>query len=128
MKIDRFIDFAIHIASSLTDVHHENIVHKNVVPENIFIHPQSLRSNSPTSASPPFSLGTRCGSQPHLIEGSLPYISPEQTGRRNRSVDSRSDLYSLGITYQMLTGRLPFEARDPLEWIHSHLARLPPAP
>src|SRR6266540_2419602 len=66
---------------------------------------------------------------PPLIEGSLPYMSPEQTGRMNRALDSRSDLYSLGVTfYQMLTGRLPFEASDPLEWIHCHVARAPPSP
>jgi serine/threonine protein kinase len=66
---------------------------------------------------------------PQLIEGSLPYLSPEQTGRMNRALDSRSDLYSLGVTfYQMLTGRLPFEARDPLEWVHCHVARVPPSP
>jgi serine/threonine protein kinase len=66
---------------------------------------------------------------PQLIEGTLPYMSPEQTGGMNRAVDSRTDLYSLGVTfYQMLTGRLPFEARDPLEWIHCHVARVPASP
>jgi hypothetical protein len=61
-----------------------------------------------------------------LIEGSLPYLAPEQTGRTNRAIDSRADLYSLGVTFhQMLTGRLPFEAKDPMEWVHCHLARTP---
>ena len=62
-----------------------------------------------------------------LIEGSLPYVSPEQTGRMNRAIDSRSDLYTLGVTfYQLLTGRLPFEASDAIGWVHCHVARKPP--
>jgi len=63
---------------------------------------------------------------PEVIAGTLAYMAPEQTGRMNRSVDSRSDLYSLGVTlYQMLTGSLPFHATDPMEWIHCHIARKP---
>jgi hypothetical protein len=66
---------------------------------------------------------------PETIAGTLAYMAPEQTGRMNRSIDSRSDLYALGITfYQMLTGALPFTATDPLEWVHCHLARRPAAP
>src|SRR5215471_14603750 len=63
------------------------------------------------------------------IAGTLAYMAPEQTGRMNRSIDSRSDLYALGVTfYQMLTGALPFTAADPMEWVHCHLARQPVAP
>ena len=66
---------------------------------------------------------------PEIIAGTLAYMSPEQTGRMNRSMDARSDLYSLGVTfYQMLTGVLPFAAADPLEWVHCHIARRPVAP
>jgi serine/threonine protein kinase len=66
---------------------------------------------------------------PEIIAGTLAYMSPEQTGRINRSIDTRSDLYSLGVTlYQMLTGVLPFAAADPLEWVHCHIARHPVAP
>jgi serine/threonine protein kinase len=66
---------------------------------------------------------------PETIAGTLAYIAPEQTGRMNRSVDARSDLYALGVTfYQMLTGRLPFSASDPMEWVHCHIARKPAAP
>ena len=66
---------------------------------------------------------------PGMIVGTLAYMAPEQSGRTNRSVDSRSDLYSLGVTfYQMLTGRLPFRAADPMEWVHCHIARTPTAP
>ena len=66
---------------------------------------------------------------PEIIAGTLAYMSPEQTGRMNRSIDARSDLYSLGVTlYQMLTGVLPFAASDPLEWVHCHIARQAIAP
>jgi serine/threonine protein kinase len=63
---------------------------------------------------------------PEIIAGTLPYMAPEQTGRMNRSIDARSDLYSLGVTlYQMLTGHLPFDAVDAMEWVHCHIARQP---
>ena len=66
---------------------------------------------------------------PEFIAGTLAYMAPEQTGRVNRSIDSRSDLYSLGITfYEMLTGSLPFTASDPMEWVHCHIARQPAIP
>ena len=66
---------------------------------------------------------------PEFIAGTLPYMAPEQTGRMNRSIDSRSDLYALGVTfYQMLTGGLPFSASDPMEWVHCHIARQPVPP
>src|SRR4029077_19842007 len=59
----------------------------------------------------------------------LPYMSPEQTGRMNRSIDSRSDLYAFGVTlYEMLTGTLPFTTSDTMELVHSHIARQPVAP
>jgi len=64
-----------------------------------------------------------------MIAGTLAYMAPEQTGRMNRSIDARSDLYSLGVTlYQMLTGRLPFAAADAMEWVHCHIARQPTPP
>src|SRR6202012_5187908 len=63
---------------------------------------------------------------PEIIAGTFPYMAPEQTGRMNRSIDSRSDLYSFGVTwYEMLTGPLPFSPSSPLEWIHCHVARQP---
>ena len=63
---------------------------------------------------------------PEIISGTLAYMAPEQTGYMNRSVDARSDFYSLGVTlYLMLTGALPFAAADPLEWVHCHIARRP---
>src|SRR2546421_4645047 len=66
---------------------------------------------------------------PEIIAGTLPYMAPEQTGRMNRSIDSRSDLYALGVTlYEILTGNLPFTASDPMELVHCHIARQPTPP
>ena len=130
MPVERFLELAIRIAGAVADVHSRA---------------SSTRTSSPrTSSSTPsptevkladFGIATRLPREqqaarpPQLIEGTLPYMSPEQTGRMNRALDSRSDLYSLGVTfYRMLTGRLPFEARDPLEWVHCHVARAPARP
>jgi predicted ATPase/signal transduction histidine kinase len=130
MPVDRFLPLAIRIASGVADVHQQDIVHKDLKPHNIFVDLDTgevkiadleMASQVPRERVAPQS--------PSRIEGSLPYLSPEQTGRMNRAVDSRSDLYSLGVTfYQLLTGRLPFEADDPLEWVHCHVARTPSSP
>lgn len=82
------------------------------------------------SNSPAFGIASRllrerqAPGPPETIAGTLAYMAPEQTGRMNRSVDSRSDLYALGVTFcRMLTGLLPFSASDPMEWVHCHIAR-----
>jgi serine/threonine protein kinase len=130
MEAGRFLPLAIRIADAVAEIHEKNILHRDLKPENILIHPAtgevqiadfgiaSLLSGAPQAAG-----------SARRIEGSLPYMSPEQTGRMNRTIDQRSDLYTLGVTfYQMLTGRLPFEAADPLEWVHCHIARSPAPP
>ncbi len=132
MATKEFLELAIRIADAVASLHQQGIVHKNLKLENIFIHPSTLEVKIAG-----LGLATRLSrrqqvvwpSQPQLIEGSLPYLSPEQTGRLNRAIDKRTDLYSLGVTfYWMLTGRFPFEARDPLEWVHCHVARVPVSP
>ncbi|HEX3764422.1 MAG TPA: ATP-binding sensor histidine kinase [Kofleriaceae bacterium] len=130
MALDRFLPLAVRIAEALAALHHQEIIHKDLKPQNILINPRTsevkladlgLASRLPREAQPPRA--------PELIEGSLPYLSPEQTGRMNRALDSRSDLYSLGVTlYELLTGRLPFDAKDALEWVHCHIARIPHPP
>src|SRR6202043_921537 len=82
-----------------------------------------------------FGIASRLGRErqsphpPETIAGTLAYMAPEQTGRMNRSIDSRSDLYALGVTfYQMLTGALPFTTAEPMEWVHCHIARKPVPP
>ena len=92
--------------------------------------PRPGRSGSPASASHPASRASaQAPEPPEFLAGTLAYMAPEQTGRVNRSIDSRSDLYSLGVTfYEMLTGTLPFTASDPMEWVHCHIARQPLQP
>jgi PAS domain S-box-containing protein len=130
MEIGRFLKFAIGMATALGELHRKNIVHKNIKPHTIVVNPLTVAVTiSDVSAAPGFppeylSIKT----DPHT-EGLLAYMSPEQTGRMNRLVDYRTDLYSLGITfYEMLTGQLPFQAKDPLEWVHCHIARMPRPP
>jgi serine/threonine protein kinase len=125
MDSGTFLRLAIGIASVLGEVHQGGLVHKDVKPANILVNPDSgeVRLTG-------FGLASRLARErrrsepPESIAGTLAYMAPEQTGRMNRSVDSRSDLYAFGVTlYQMLTGCLPFAATDPMEWVHCHIAR-----
>ncbi|MEH2162186.1 MAG: AAA family ATPase [Nostoc sp.] len=124
-----FLKIAIEITSKLAQIHTYHIVHKDIKPQNILV---NLETNQVKIAD--FGIAAFIPYQQQIvssssrIEGSLPYISPEQTGRMNRGIDHRSDLYSLGITfYEMLTGELPFQGQDPLEWVHCHIAQSPPS-
>ncbi len=125
-----FLKIAIKITSKLAQIHTHHIVHKDIKPQNILV---NLETNQVKIAD--FGIAAFIPYQQQMvssssrIEGSLPYLSPEQTGRMNRGIDHRSDLYSLGITfYEMLTGELPFQGKDPLEWVHCHIAKSPPSP
>jgi PAS domain S-box-containing protein len=130
MEIARFLQIAAALAAALGRLHKRGLVHKDVKPTNILV---DLNSNRIWLTG--FGIATRLlrerqAPEPaELIAGTLPYMAPEQTGRMNRSIDLRSDLYSLGIVlYQMVTGSLPFSALDPMEWMHCHIARKPAAP
>ncbi|PSB51945.1 serine/threonine protein kinase [filamentous cyanobacterium Phorm 6] len=130
IKIQKFLPLAIQVAQTLGEVHHNQIIHKDIKPSNIIISPDFEQVKITD-----FSMATRLSREVHqnnnttVLEGTLAYISPEQTGRMNRDLDYRSDLYSLGITfYEMLTGELPFNSTDPLELIHSHIAVTPVPP
>ncbi len=127
MEPRRFLRLAICIATELAEIHAQNFIHKNISSRNILINPETgavTIANSPAAS--------RLSSEypaTRRIAGTLAYMSPEQTGRMNRVVDYRTDLYSLGVTfYEMLTGRLPFQAGDALEWVHCHIARAPRPP
>lgn len=135
VEIGRFLLLAIQIAEAVAEIHDKNVVHRDLKPENILVRGPKVDGTFEVKIAD-FGIasalsGARQGTGGvRLIEGSLPYLSPEQTGRMNRAIDPRSDLYSLGVTfYQILTGRLPFDATDPLEWVHCHIARsaVPPA-
>ncbi|MCP5068246.1 MAG: AAA family ATPase, partial [bacterium] len=111
----------------LAQLHGAQVIHKNINPRHILVHPDSL-----TTHLVDFSISSRLQNEiqkyasPSVLEGALPYIPPEQTGRTNRAIDRRTDLYSLGVTfYQLLAGHLPFEASDDLEWVHCHIALTP---
>ncbi|MEG5015905.1 MULTISPECIES: AAA family ATPase [unclassified Microcoleus] len=130
IKLQKFLPLAIQVAQTLGEVHHNQIIHKDIKPSNIIITPDFEQVKITD-----FSMATRLSREVHqnsntmVLEGTLAYISPEQTGRMNRDLDYRTDLYSLGITfYEMLTGELPFNSTDPLELIHSHIAVTPVPP
>ena len=130
MEVRRFLHLAIGATAALGQVHQCGLIHKDIKPANILVNPASgeVRLTG-------FGIASRLTRErqsvepPEFIGGTLAYMAPEQTGRMNRSIDSRSDLYSLGMTlYEMLTGSLPFAASDPMEWVHCHIARQPHAP
>ncbi|MCP4130286.1 MAG: AAA family ATPase [bacterium] len=130
LPLKQFLRAAITIAEILGRIHSKNIVHKSIKPQNILFNPENeeiVISN--------FGFTNRLTRenetiyQPETIQENLVYLSPEQTGRMNRSVDYRTDFYSLGITYyEMLAGKVPFNSDDPLEVIHSHIAKKPVLP
>lgn len=125
LDIGQFLGIARALAGILAALHRREIIHKDIKPDNILRNPATgeLRLIDFGIAAP-ISQETVDVVSHRELEGSLPYLSPEQTGRMNRPVDYRTDFYSLGITfYQLLIGRLPFESGDPVELMHAHLAR-----
>src|SRR5271154_3464415 len=125
LGITEFLRIAIPLAGAVHQMHERGLIHKDIKPENVLVDVTSggvwltgfgIASLLPRERQSP--------EPPEVIAGTLAYMAPEQTGRMNRSIDSRSDLYALGITfYEMLTGALPFTAADPMEWVHCHIAR-----
>ncbi|MEG4809015.1 AAA family ATPase [Microcoleus sp. F8-D3] len=126
-SLKEFLEIAIATTETLGKIHSANIIHKDINPSNIVFNPATgqlkiidfgistqLKRETPTLKNP------------NILEGTLAYISPEQTGRMNRTLDYRTDFYSLGVTfYELLTGKLPFETEDALELVHCHIARQP---
>jgi PAS domain S-box-containing protein len=130
MELEQFLDFAVKISTVLEKIHGKRIIHKNITPRNILINSQTgqLKITDFEISSVMSKDGTD-NPRSNMLEGTLAYMSPEQTGRMSSGVDSRSDLYSLGVVfYEMLTGELPFQAEAPLEMIHSHIAMKPVPP
>ena len=123
-----FLRVATGIAVALGRAHLAGLIHRNITPENILIEHASGAAWLTGFAFASLQSSEDTSGPPDVIAGTLAYMAPEQTGRMNRAVDLRSDLYSLGVVfYQMLAGELPFTASDSLEWIHSHVARHPQA-
>jgi len=127
-NITEFLQIAIALCNALDILYRDQIIHKDIKPANILINPATkqvkLIDFSIASLLP---RETQTLMNPNVLEGTLSYISPEQTGRMNRGIDYRTDFYSLGVTfYELLTGELPFQSIDPMELVHSHLAKLPP--
>lgn len=129
MPAAEFLLVAERVAAALAEIHRASVIHKDLSPANVLVDPES---GAVKIAG--LGLATRLSrevsdARGEIVAGSLPYISPEQTGRMNRAVDSRSDLYALGVVFfEMLTARRPFEGRDVLEWVHCHVARPAPSP
>src|SRR3954469_11398012 len=130
-EITSFLRVAIGLATALGRLHERGLIHKDVKPAHILVNVATgavwLTGFGIASRLP---REHRAPEPPEVIAGTLAYMAPEQTGRMNRSVDSRSDLYALGVTlYEMLTGALPFTATDPMALVHCHIARqaVPPA-
>src|SRR5579862_1329287 len=129
LNLTRFLHIAIGLATALGQVHRRGLIHKDIKPGNALVDDAGnvwltgfgIASQLPREFQAP--------APPEILAGTLAYMAPEQTGRMNRSISTRSDLYALGVTlYQMLTGAMPFIAADPLEWVHCHIARQPKAP
>jgi predicted ATPase/signal transduction histidine kinase len=129
LDLTRFLRIAIGLAAALGQVHRRGLMHKDIKPANVLVDDAGkvwltgfgITSRVPRERQAPV--------PPEIIAGTLAYMAPEQTGRMNRSIDTRSDLYSMGVAlYEMLTGALPFVAKDPLGWVHCHIARQPTPP
>lgn len=130
IEMERFCGLAIAIVAAVGGLHAQGLVHRDIKPANILV--DRLTGGVRLTG---FGIASRLVRErqapqaPETIAGTLAYMAPEQTGRMNRSIDSRSDLYALGITlYQMLVGALPFSATDLMGWVHCHLAKRPLAP
>jgi PAS domain S-box-containing protein len=127
LSVADFLEVAIAICHPLETLYRERIIHKDLKPANILINPETREVKIID-----FSIASLLPREnqsllnPQVLEGTLAYVSPEQTGRMNRGLDYRTDIYSLGITfYELLTGELPFQTNDPMELVHCHLAKQP---
>jgi predicted ATPase/signal transduction histidine kinase/CheY-like chemotaxis protein/tRNA A-37 threonylcarbamoyl transferase component Bud32 len=130
LQLETFLTIGIQLAETLARLHEHHIIHKDIKPQNILIHPETVQVKVID-----FSIASYLPKEnpiihhPNLLEGTLAYMSPEQTGRMNRAVDYRTDFYSLGVTfYELLTGQRPYQSTDPLELTHAHIAKSPTEP
>lgn len=122
-----FLNLAIATTAVLGRIHRHQIIHKDINPSNLILNPSTKQLKLiDFGISTVLSREQPIFRNPNVLEGTLAYISPEQTGRMNRVIDYRTDFYSLGVTfYELLAGRLPFVSADPIELVHSHIAKQP---
>lgn len=132
INLDLFFKIAKQLTSVLQEVHDAHIIHEDINPSNVLV---KIEGENVNICLIDFHIATSLSqdqqsiTSPEGLEGTLPYMAPEQTGRINRPIDKRADLYSLGATlYQLLTGKLLFTADSPIEWIHGHIAKQPKTP
>ncbi|MFN6572638.1 AAA family ATPase [Dendronalium sp. ChiSLP03b] len=128
LTLEQFLAITLQLLDTLHQLHQQRVIHKDIKPANILIHPDTkqikLIDFSIASLLP---RETQEIQSPNRLEGTLAYLSPEQTGRMNRGIDYRSDFYSLGVTFfELLSGQLPFESHEPMELVHYHIAKQPP--
>ncbi|HBB36371.1 MAG TPA: serine/threonine protein kinase [Cyanobacteria bacterium UBA8803] len=130
LSLAEFLSIAIKTAESLGHIHSRNVIHKDINPTNIIFNPETGQLKIiDFGIATVFTRENPTLKNPHVLEGTLAYMSPEQTGRMNRSLDYRTDFYSLGVTYyELLTGQLPFATTDALELVHCHIAKQPVPP
>ncbi|RKZ43160.1 MAG: hypothetical protein DRR00_30220, partial [Candidatus Parabeggiatoa sp. nov. 3] len=128
--LDELLTFAIRATEILGQIQGQNIIHKDINPSNLILNP-----NTNVLKIVDFGISTQLSKQhltlknPEVLEGTLAYMSPEQTGRMNRALDYRTDFYSLGATfYELFTGKVPFESKDAMELVHCHIAKQPTPP
>jgi predicted ATPase/GAF domain-containing protein len=128
LPIAEFLPMALQIVSTLDGLYRYRVIHKDIKPANILINPHTKQVKLiDFSISSLLPRETQTITSPNVLEGTLAYLSPEQTGRMNRGIDYRSDFYSLGVTFfELLTGTLPFTSDDPMELVHCHIAKEPP--
>jgi predicted ATPase/signal transduction histidine kinase len=125
LPIVDFLEIAIKLTETLHYLYQNRVIHKDIKPANILINPESKQIKLiDFSISSLLPKETQEIQNLNILEGTLAYISPEQTGRMNRGIDYRSDFYSLGVTfYELLTGKAPFQSEDAMELVHCHLAK-----
>jgi PAS domain S-box-containing protein len=129
LDLTRFLRIGIGLANALGQVHRRGLIHKDIKPANVLVDDADHVWLTGFGIASQLSRERQSPIAPEIIAGTLAYMAPEQTGRMNRSIDARSDLYSLGVTfYQMLTNTLPFAAANPSEWVHCHIAHQPTSP
>lgn len=128
LNLQLALRLGIGIASALGRFHASGFIHRALNPSNVLIDFDTGEAQL-VGAYITLCPSSEGSAALEPLGVNLAYLTPEQTGRMNRSPDSRSDLYAFGaMLYQMVTGVLPFTAKDPMEWIHGHLAIQPMPP